>query len=78
MAGGLDHLLSLTVRENLIDDVRAYGYFEKFIRLVHTYLLGWKYVVVAERQKRGAIHFHMAVKGYQDVALLRSLWQTRW
>ncbi|WP_285675166.1 rolling circle replication-associated protein, partial [Paralimibaculum aggregatum] len=37
-------------------------------------LAPWPYVVVAERQKRGAIHFHLAVRGRQDVALLRAAW----
>ena len=47
----------------------------KFIRLVHTYFPEWLYVCVMERQERGAIHFHLGVKGYQGVDLLRSLWR---
>ena len=31
---------------------------------------------MAEFQKRGAIHFHVAIKGFQDVSLLRSLWRS--
>lgn len=75
MAAGLDHLLTLTYRENIIEKARAWSHFEKFIRLVHTYIPDWLYVCVMERQERGAIHFHIAVKGYQDVTLLRSLWR---
>ena len=29
---------------------------------------------MTETQGRGAIHFHLAVKGFQDVSLLRALW----
>jgi hypothetical protein len=76
MAGGLDHLLSLTYRENVTDKIHADRCFESFIRLVHSYLPRWQYVCVSERQHRGAIHYHVAVKGYQDVTLLRSLWRT--
>ena len=32
------------------------------------------YVAVLECQKRGAIHTHMAVRGFQDIRLLRRCW----
>jgi hypothetical protein len=35
----------------------------------------WQYVAVAEEQKRGAWHWHLAVCGRQDVALLRASWR---
>lgn len=38
-------------------------------------LPGWLYVAVAEQQVRGAWHWHLAVRGRQDVDLLRSLWR---
>ena len=75
MAGGLDHLLTLTYRANIIDKQTAWRNFEKFVRLIHSYIPDWKYLVIAEKQKRGSIHFHLAVKGFQDVSLLRSLWR---
>jgi hypothetical protein len=75
MAAGLDHLLTLTYRANVVDKAKALPDFERFIRLVHTFFICWPYVMVPERQKRGAYHFHLAVKGFQDVALLRSLWK---
>jgi hypothetical protein len=74
MAGGLDHLLTLTYRVNITDRWRAWADFTKFIRLVHRHFPEWPYVVVYETQKRGAIHFHVAVKGFQKVELLRGLW----
>lgn len=76
MSGGLDHLLTLTFRENVQDKDEATRYFQKFVRLVHRYKPDWKYAEVPERQERGALHFHMGVKGYQDVTLLRSLWRS--
>lgn len=36
---------------------------------------GWFYVAVAEQQERGAWHWHLAVRGRQDVELLRRLWR---
>ena len=32
------------------------------------------HIVVEERQNRGAIHFHVAVVGFQDVKLIRRIW----
>jgi hypothetical protein len=74
MAAGLDHILTLTYRENMEEKEKAYHDFELFIRHVHQHIPDWKYVAVPERQGRGAIHFHIGIKGYQDVSLLRSLW----
>jgi hypothetical protein len=76
MAGGFDHLLTLTYRENNVDKYRAWHDLERFIRKMHTYVPDWRYIVVMEFQKRGAIHFHLAVVGYQDVDLLRHCWRS--
>ncbi len=76
IAAGLDHLLTLTYRENMVDKERAWTHLEKFVRLVHQHFPNWPYVVTTEQQERGAYHFHCGVKGYQDVALLRSLWRS--
>src|SRR5208283_966175 len=64
MAAGLDHLLTLTYRENITEKWRAWADFERFVRLVHKHRSDWPWVVVAEAQKRGAVHFHLAVKGF--------------
>ena len=76
MAGGLDHLLTLTYRVNMTERWRAWADFTQFVRLVHRQFPEWPYVVVAETQKRGAMHFHLAVKGFQKVELLRGLWHS--
>ena len=76
MAASLDHLLTLTYRENQTDPALAWKHFARFMRLVRKRRGGktFAYVAVLERQKRGAIHVHAAVSGYQDVRLLRALW----
>lgn len=76
MAAQLDHLLTLTYRENQMDPVLAWKHFARFRRLLRKHRRGrtFPYVAVLERQKRGAIHVHAAVSGYQDVRLLRVLW----
>ncbi len=70
-----DHLLTLTYRENVTDFERAAADLSRFVRQVKARLPGWVYIAVAEEQKRGAWHWHLAVVGRQDVDLLRSLWR---
>lgn len=72
---GADHLLSVTYRENMLDRERAKQDWARFVRLVHVRYPQWRYVVVTERQERGAIHFHAGVKGFQPVAYLRRCWR---
>jgi hypothetical protein len=76
MAAGLDHLLTLTYRENQTDPTLAWKHFSKFCKLLRKRRSGrpFPFVAVLERQKRGAIHIHVAVHGFQDVKLLRALW----
>ena len=76
MTAGLDHLVTLTYRENMVDKAEAWTDFERFVRIVHGYFPDWQYVVTTEQQERGAYHFHIGVKGYQDVDLLRSIWRS--
>ena len=76
MSAGLDHLLTLTYKENVTERWKAWADFERFVRVVHKHRGDWPWVVVAEAQKRGAVHFHLAVKGFQNVELLRGLWRS--
>jgi hypothetical protein len=46
-----------------------------FIKLVRARYPSWKFVAVMELQQRGAIHFHAAVVGFQNVKYLRTCWQ---
>lgn len=74
MALKADHLLTLTYRENMEDFERASSDFHRFVLLVHKKWPRWQYVAVAERQQRGAWHWHLAVKGLQPVFILRAAW----
>ncbi len=76
MAARLDHLLTLTYRENMQDTQRGWADFVKFVRLVRAHIPNWPYVAVMELQERGAIHFHLAVSGRQDVGMLRRRWRS--
>lgn len=75
LAFGLDHLLTLTYRENVTDFSQASADLSRFMRLLKTHLPGFHYVAVPEKQARGAWHWHLAVKGRQDVVLLRQVWR---
>jgi len=75
LASRADHLLTLTYRENITEFERATADLSRFVRLVKARLPGWVYIAVAEEQKRGAWHWHLAVVGRQNVDLLRLLWR---
>ena len=75
LAANLDHLLTLTYRENVMDYGQASDDLSRFVRAVKTYLPDFVYVAVPEKQKRGAWHLHIAVQGRQDVKLLRKHWR---
>lgn len=75
LGANLTHLLTLTYRENVTDFSRAVDDLSRFIRKIRAHLPGWLYVAVAEQQERGAWHWHIAVRGRQDVELVRSLWR---
>jgi len=71
---GADHLLTLTYRENMTDIARAEVDLREFLKLVRVRQPEFLYVAVWERQKRGAIHWHLGVPGFQDIRFLRSCW----
>ena len=75
MSAGLDHLLTITTRDNIDEFDGAAEMFQSFVRKVHEFLPDWKYVAVAETQMRGSFHWHVAVKGWQKVDLLRKCWR---
>jgi hypothetical protein len=75
LATRADHLLTLTYRGNVTDFERACEDLSKFVRVVKGHKPDWTYIAVAERQKRGAWHWHLAVRGRQDVGLLRASWR---
>lgn len=71
---GADHLLTCTFRGMVEDPALARRVWEYFVKIVRARYPSWKFVSVMELQKRGAIHFHAAVKGWQDVKYLRTAW----
>lgn len=70
----LDHMLTLTYRENVSDLQRVKRDWDRFRRFVRVKYPNWNYVVVPEVQERGAWHLHVAVKGRQDLNWLRKCW----
>ncbi len=75
LSANLNHLLTLTYRENITDFNRASDDLNRFVRKMKFNLPCWLYVAVAEQQERGAWHWHLAVQGRQDVELIRTLWR---
>lgn len=70
-----DRMLTLTYKENVTDIKQAWSDFKKFSRLMKwRYNDQWQYVCVPEYQKRGAVHFHIAIKGYYHANTVRRLW----
>jgi hypothetical protein len=71
-----DRMLTLTYRENMTDQDQAWSDLKKFSRLMkEEFGEKWQYICVPERQKRGAIHFHMAISGFFPVATVRKHWR---
>lgn len=82
----LDTMLTLTYAANQQDRQLAQRHLASFVRRVRRVIPGFEYVAVAEPQKRGAWHWHMAVRqvlsGYwvggryvHSWKLLRSIWR---
>lgn len=69
-----DRMVTLTYRENMIDRVQALADFDSFRRRISK-VKDFHYVAVIEEQERGALHFHIAVRGRQDYVTLRAVWQ---
>lgn len=75
MAKKVDRLLTLTYRDNMQDRRRCYEDCVRFITRARAVNLLRVYVAVAEQQKRGAWHVHIAIRGYMPVLTLRRLWR---
>jgi hypothetical protein len=69
-----DRMLTLTYRENITDVEMAYKHLAKFEKSCRRYWKGFTFVAVLEYQKRGAIHFHLALNTFYHVAILRKFW----
>lgn len=71
---GVDRLITLTYRENMGDLARGKADFSAWARRVRQHYPGVRYVAVPELQERGAVHWHVGLRGFFDVNLLRALW----
>ncbi len=69
-----DHMLTFSYRENVEDIDRLKGDWKRFIRMMRGRYPGWQFVCVRERQERGALHIHVAVKGKQDIRWILRCW----
>lgn len=70
-----DRMITLTYRENMIDKDRLKKDFDALRRRLGR-LVDFQYVAVAEHQKRGAWHLHVAVRGRQNYRVLRAIWRS--
>lgn len=78
----VDHLLTLTYRDEVTDIEQARRDREMFCDQVQEKIPGWKYIGVYEvqpkRLKRTGVavwHSHLAVEGWQQTDLLREIWR---
>lgn len=69
-----DRMLTLTFKENLTDLTEARKRQHYFLKLVRHRWPEFTYITVPELQKRGAVHFHLAIRGYHSIRTLRTLW----
>lgn len=85
-AKGLDTMLTLTYRSNVLERAVTMHHLDLLIKRVRRIIPGFQYVAVLERQKRGAWHAHLAVERIQShymhkgalvrsYDLLRAIWR---
>jgi len=74
MHNKLNYMVTGTTRENIGDRAKFGAMVSEWERRVKHFLPGWETIIVLEKQKRGAYHFHAAVHGWQRLTLLRTLW----
>jgi len=71
-----DRLLTLTFKDNLKDLTIAWNVVKYFHKLMKwRFKEQYVFIIVPEFQKRGAVHFHLAVKGYYPANTVRHLWR---
>jgi len=71
-----DRMLTLTYRDNMTDLAQAWSDLKAFSRKMKAeFDTDWQYICVPEFQKRGAVHFHMAISGFFPVNKVRKFWR---
>lgn len=71
---GADRLLTLTYRHNQEDFDLAKRHLAKFVAMCRRRWPDFKFVAVPERQERGAWHWHLAIRGWLDISVVRGFW----
>lgn len=71
---GADRLLTLTYRSNQEDFDLAKRHLAKFTAMCRRRWPDFKFVAVPERQERGAWHWHLAIRGWLDITVVRGFW----
>lgn len=69
-----DRMMTLTYKENKQEIEQCWKDLTKFARKMKKRYQNFAYVAVPELQKRGAVHFHLAINGYYHVGTVRALW----
>jgi len=75
MARKLDYMITLTYRDNMQDRKQAVSDLQKFISSLRSKIGNFVWLAVPEKQKRGAWHWHIAVKGWQNIEIIRHVWK---
>ncbi|MFM0732626.1 hypothetical protein PQQ52_19265 [Paraburkholderia sediminicola] len=65
-----DRMITLTYRENMVDEIRLKRDFDTLWRRLGA-VGGFRYGAATERQQRGAWHLYVAVNGRQNYLVLR-------
>ena len=80
---GVDRMITLTYASSMLDEGKAIRDRQEFDRRMRRAFPHWRSVAVKERQRErgrkegncGAWHWHIAVKGFYDVRIVRAIWQ---
>lgn len=74
MHNKLNYMVTGTTRACIEDRAKFGAMVSEWERRVKHFLPNWETIIVLEKQKRGAYHFHAAVNGWQRLTLLRKIW----
>jgi hypothetical protein len=69
-----NYFLTLTYKENMQDSKKAWQDYDKLRRKLSRLNESFDYVAVQEKQKRGAIHFHILYRNFININLVRYHW----
>jgi len=76
LANQLYRLMTLTFRENVTDVDEADRYFNKYMYALRVRGYKLEYIMVRERQERGAIHYHVLISDYLPFRIAFEMWNS--